>query len=522
MKKFIFTSVLAMFFFAFGNAQYKLVSNPVPFEGKSYFESIYPFGVYKDSYLFYKKYVSKKQPDELVMVNNTSAKFEVVGNVNKEDKISLWGLNYQLYFTNRMKFHNEESCGIIYFSWQKGKKYYIWKRDVVGSGKKLSTPNTDEKYLKQVILDKKMDCRSYTAASPDYNKYALLVNILENKKNDWYYQKSNLYVFNNRGEIEYETSFTMKFARSSFAIQNVVVNNDGKVFVVANTYVLQKNRQENQAIQAFMIDENGLRETSTLQKKDVYVTDMALKTLNNGNLFIGGYYATKSVNAERVIGYFGHDVGDYESEGKFGIILGKSNLEEISFNIIPFKNSVPKGATYAQAYSDYYYTFVRDIIETSDGIIHLFGEEFRQEPGNQFTNPMAKTRNVLIDAFNQQGDVVNSTILFKKQERYNTAAGVFANIIDAKDKILVVYNSSKKHNINENIPIENEYEMKNYEKDGIVVVCEIQNGQVGKKYQIMDCSKTKTLMESFYKISDNSAIVVTSKDREKYSNVLTW
>jgi hypothetical protein len=436
----------------------------------------------------------------------------------------------------KSKFSNGDNCGFIEYEYdKKQKEFLLTERHIIGTGKNLSL--SDKKTIATITSTLTNSySKTYSATSPDKNKTALLINTLQTIKNDNYYRKSTLFMFDGSGKLEWKTTFEMKFARESFVIQNVVVNNDGNVFVVANTYIVKKKRQENQAIQTFMIDEDGLQETATSQKSGVYVTDMALKTLNNGNLFIGGYYSTKPVNAERVLNYFGYDVGDFESEGKFGIILGKNNLNEISFTTIPFKNSVPNGATYKEAYSDEYYTFVRDIIETSDGVITLIGEEYRHDqvnsPLQQQAVPLHKSRNVLIDAFNQNGEVVNSSILFKKQENYGVISGIFANIIDAKDKILVLYNESKKHNLNVNKPISDEYEMKSYEKEGIGVVCEILNGEVGQKTQVMDCSKTKTFLDSFYKISDNTAVITSIKksnglftgtyNGDKYTNILTW
>ena len=515
MRNFFLTLIAFLFFSFAGNAQkFNLKQNEEPFHKggmADYKEKIYSLGFFDGKFYYYKNYpLSKKKPDEIIAVDD-KANFSVVNTVNIENKLK----NGVAGITGR-RFSNETEFG--FFDINRDANVIKFSKYVFSSGKSKAKV----KEVTSITLQKDEHHKIYSSISPDKSKIAYLVNALTLKKGDLFYDRSYLLMFDNNGNLLWQTNFKLNFANSSFRIEGIAVNNDAEAYIVSLSYENKKNRQENQVIETFLANENGIESRRKSDKKGVNVTDMSFITLNNGNLFIGGYYSHKSVNTNRETGYFGHDKGDFESYGKFGLLLNKDDLSEIAFNVIDFKNSIPKGATYDESYSHYYYTLVNTIIETADGNITLFGEEYRQEPGNNYVPPMAKTRNLIIDAFNQSGELVNSSILFKKQERYSSLLAVFSDVIKVGDKIFAIYNESNTHSLKVNKPIDDEYEMKKYKKEGIVVLCEIKNGLPQEKQQIMDCAVSQKLFVSGVVLTDNSLLVRTMQDTKSFLNVLSW
>ena len=517
MKKLIFTSMLCCAVFGNSFAQYTILTNKNAINN-DYETRMFSLGEYGDSFVIYKQSgtsASQKGVQEEIVKVNKKTLATTIFKVSLPSKLP-FGADRRLGSC----FVNEKTCGVTLATDNfKEKTLDISTRIVQGS----NTLTFNEKVIDKIPSDRGNRWSRMSATSQDKSKNVLIINLLKPEKkvnNDGFiYDKTYVYLFDNSGNLIWKTNFALNFARPYFNFQSVGVSDDGKVYLAVTSYENVKNRQQNQVIQTYSINENGIEKTQLLQKNNFCVTDLKVRVLKNGNVFLGGYYSDKPTNAKREEGYFGHDIGSFESSGKFGLLLKDENLDELNFNTISFKTSIPKGSTLAQAYSPDYFSVVEDIIETSDDIITIVGKEIRQEPESTFFRGLIQVRNILVDAFNQSGDVVNSSILFYKQ---GNDPAFIPSVINAKDKIIVIYNDSKENSLSQNKPIDKEYSLKSFNNKGMVVVCEIINGEVGKKHKIMDSTETKQIFDKAEIVTDKTAIFITTDMKKLFSNILSW
>lgn len=141
---------------------------------------------------------------------------------------------------------------------------------------------------------------SFSSVSPDKQRYAVVFVVL-NKKN--MAEKFLFFVYDAQGNELYTQALSPEIYGDSFSMEDVQVNNDGEVVVLMRTGTKERRNINNSAVHLLVCNATGGQ--SFVEPTDFGIAQsMRLLQLQNGNLFVGGYYTNEP--SAPTVGYFNY------------------------------------------------------------------------------------------------------------------------------------------------------------------------------------------------------------------------
>ncbi len=266
-----------------------------------------------------------------------------------------------------------------------------------------------------------------TAKSPDGKMMAILTTVTG--KNN---QLENLFaaVVNNQGEFVWSGTISPQFNGKTFAIGQLLVDNNGTIYLPAYTCQLRGESVSNVEFMMNICKEDG---TVSVTEPGNFgaLQNFTAKILSNGDIIVAGYYTDTYTNtATHSSGYYYYKF-DPQTESI-------SDIQNYSFS----GNYVEKNAwaRFANVLGNQQYSISADkIYELENGNIVLCGEHrFKKAIYDNMTNSYSYqflTKNILVSTFLQDG-----TSLFSMIEKQQ-AAGSGIEIYNSWSALNITYSA---------------------------------------------------------------------------------
>lgn len=322
------------------------------------------------------QYVFRNNFDEFVLYT-----------INKSGKVSASPVveipdDYRL----RNQFQTNNEIVAIYSIFSKGlEKYYININD-----KKKMSWNPEE--LTSMECEKKDNCYSAVSVSPNKSHFCVMGLTTDKKKN---FKDMLVMVFDAQGQKIWENAVAPNFSNKTFEITDITVTDQGVVYLCIHAYSGEKNKTYDEKVYIIEVKENDFVQAET-SKNIGYIKAAGITLLNNGNVFVAGYYAEKM---------------NENIKGSFSIMFNTKEQTISNFSNQDFPASFSKNDIESLGFDR--------IIELSNGRIVLLGEQqtlvqYYSQNGGSSYNYFAK--NIIYTAFSSNGDIENYKIIGKNQK----------------------------------------------------------------------------------------------------------
>ena len=398
-------------------------------------------------------------------------------------KINSYTLSRSFEGRSLINFYSEGVAGLICIDGDKN-EYTVKRVTVAGNG-------LNENVLQTIQCDKNDYYSANVSVSADKQLKMVAISIISSKN---IYKYTTIFVFNNQGEIIWSEKISPGFKNDTFVFYDMTVSNDGSVYVLANSYVVGV---KNCDVHLFKVnDGEGISEKTTIPFGFNTIGAMKIIELPNGNLFAGGYYTHSGIYS------YSNSVKDL---GTFSYVFDSQNLEKLNFQSKTLEQTVPKGVSVKDAYSDGKAKNLKGIYLTSDGKITMLAEEHVVMSGRDIPTTYIYN-NVLIHSFSLDGNYENSSVLFKKQTTHTVDAMASFEVLVNGDELILLYNDNAKNDITKNLPKPKGYIAFFYKK-GQTVACTVKNGLVGKKQSLVNAKAENRIIYNVEEQFDKEAIV---------------
>jgi hypothetical protein len=359
-----------------------------------------------------------------------------------------------------------------------------------------------------------------SASSNDENTGVSVVSEVEKKM----YKSSTVSVFDKDDKVVWKTKISPRFNNDSFGFLDVTVSNDGKtVYLLAKSLNPKNEKNANTTLHLFKITGDGIDETTSEAIVDADYHDATLKILSNGNIFVGGYRCEPGKKDVRIL-------------KSFSLMFDGKDLEKLNAHVSDYSKFVPeknmKNPTHY--FNGYARTIIKGVYEMADGNVVMLAEESSLMNGYQgYSSVFYAFRNIYIDTYTLDGEVVNTDILYKSQyissgsEYPENALPLSFDVVQLKNELVLVYNDNVKNLAANNVDnVKKDFDIKKNAKKTVATMCSITDGKVGKKKALIDSKTEKRFFLKILKQYDNYALVYTqSKNFVKGSLMLekiTW
>jgi len=465
MKKTFFTIVFVASTFATSFGQYNVIDNGLVLDK-------YPVPVGHRGFGFYGQ-------DNFLVSNERGTLFFINKQFSVSEKLKIKGASFYTStestgFSHSINFNIDEK--IIVYSFQVNENNFLEliKKTSTGNG-----TNLDFKYEKINLgrVENGSWGSGVSAKSQNEKHKVLIINVISAGK----YTESFVVVFDDEGEILWKEKVQFNFKQENFGLYDCAVSNDGRVVYVAGVSSEDDN-QKNAILEIKRIEENNFSNEEVIKKLDKKtVKNAKINVLSNGNVFLGANYK------------------EGKDAGFFYLTFSKEEPSDYKMGIVPYKNAKLADTRFKDFCPSDNIPLLKGIYETTDGIVSMITEEV---DNFNFNN----TRNVVINSFNLQGEYQKTSILFRKSsESYGTPV-ISVSVIDAKDKLLIVYNDNNK-NLSTNSPDNAAFLAGGFKINGIVTLCEVVGGGIGNKHKIMDGKTNKFMFSTVIYAKDKVAVL---------------
>lgn len=313
-------------------------------------------------------------------------------------------------------YEGENDLYGIYSLYDRKTKIYSLYINSLGKDQRKAT--WDPQKLLSVESEKRDDLYAFVAVSPDGKKAAVSL-ILATKKGNM--KGSSVIVLGEGGEQLWDNSFNPEFSNPSFFITDMIVSNQGEVFIGAVSYGNETRKtRENETFHLYEITSNDVKFVD--EKIGFgYICNGKLLMKKNGEVVCGGYY-NNSLNEKAKGAYM--LVFEENASG-----LKNSSQQKFPANYYnETKNSL--GMLKGEKMS----VEVSDIYEFLDGTMVMLGEQ-RELITRTVTNKYGMTttyyfyhaRNILTDFADADGNLGTFEMIPKYQ-----IAGSFFYRMDIK------------------------------------------------------------------------------------------
>lgn len=304
-----------------------------------------------------------------------------------------------------IKFYEGENdlYGIYSLYERKTKKYSLYINAI---GKEQSTAVWDPQELLSIVTERRDDLFATVAVSPDGKKAALSVILATRKGN---MKGSAVMVLGDGGEKLWESSFDPEFTNPTFIMPDMVLSNDGTVYIAAVSYANETRKsRDNETFHLYTLTDNN---TSVAEQKiDFgYIINGKLLIKRDGNVVMGGYF-NNNLN-ERAQGYF-----------LLTCNVKTDAVTNISFQKFPGEYYSDTKITLGSLKGDKMSVFVEDLYEFSNGTVAMLGEQ-REVMSRTVSsgNGMSTTyyhfhaKNILVTFADTEGNLVKFDMIKKYQ-----------------------------------------------------------------------------------------------------------
>lgn len=252
-------------------------------------------------------------------------------------------------------------------------------------------PKWKPKQLVSYSFDKKDNFIYFIALSPDKTKIGLC-NILIDKTNG--YKGITFTVFDNEGEKLWENTILPDFNDQTFMLLETALSNQGIVYVVASSYTAGKKRSSDEQFHLLEVSETDHKNIKAGEGIG-YIAKSKMKILNDGNLFITGYYKEQK--------------DDYLYKGAYSMLYNTSDQSVINYAYKDFSKDIPEGYR-MNLYCD-------EIFELSDGNLVSVGEQrsityYRSTFSSYYTYA---AYNLIYITYSKEGAINDVESIYKSQ-----------------------------------------------------------------------------------------------------------
>jgi hypothetical protein len=252
-------------------------------------------------------------------------------------------------------------------------------------------PKWKPKQLVSYSFDKKDNFIYFIALSPDKTKIGLC-SVLIDKTNG--YKGITFIVFNNEGEKLWENTILPDFNGQTFMLLETALSNQGNVYVVVSSYVAGKKNSSEEQFHLLEISETDHKNIKANEEIG-YIAKSKMKFLNDGNLFITGYYKEHK--------------DDELYKGAYSMLYNTNDQSVINYAYKDFSKVIPEGYR-MNLYCD-------EIFELPNGNLGSVGEHrsityYRSTFSSYYTYA---TYNLLYISYTKEGTIENVESIFKSQ-----------------------------------------------------------------------------------------------------------
>ena len=469
MKKTFLTIILVASTFATCFGQYKIIDNNLVFD--KYLVSLGHRGIGflgKDNFLIGNR-------GKFFLINKEFSSAEQL-------KIKDEGHHYYYYdtdYSGRFSIFNKDGKIVEYSFIIKKDNLILTKKSSTGSGNNLAF-----KYENTTFSGfQKGDFASGMVATSQNEKHQVLIINAISKA--YKYKGSIVFVFDDEGEILWKKQVQMNFKQVSFSLLDCAVSNDGKeVYIASESYSYKGNDKVNSTLEIKRVEEDEFANEEVIKNLDKKtVTNAKIIILSNDNVFLAANYE------------------DDNDGGFFNLTFPKKDASDNTMNIVPYRKVIASDIRYKDFLPNMHTSLFKGVYETTDGIVSMITEEAADITFNN-------KRNVVINSFNLAGEYQKTSILFRKSsESYGTPV-ISVSVINAKDKLLLIYNENK-DNLSTNSPDNAAFLAGGFKNNGMVALCEVVGGNIGNKYNIIDGKTSNLMFANILYVGDNFAMLKT-------------
>jgi hypothetical protein len=252
-------------------------------------------------------------------------------------------------------------------------------------------PKWKPKQLVSYSFNKKDNFTYYISLSPDKTKIALC-SILIDKENG--YRGLTFTVFDNEGEKLWENTILPDFNGQTFMLLETAISNQGNVYVVASAYTTGKKGSSDEQFHLLEVSESDHKNIKSNEGIE-YIAKSKMKFLNDGNLFVTGYYKEQK--------------DDELYKGAYSMLYNTSDQSVINYAYKDFSKDIPEGYR-MNLYCD-------EIFELPDGNLVSVGEQrsvtYYQSTFSAYYT--YATYNLIYITYTKEGTINDVKSIFKSQ-----------------------------------------------------------------------------------------------------------
>lgn len=378
----------------------------------------------------------------------------------------------------------------------------------IAKGNKISN-HTTQKIT--VFPYQKDDNWQISASKSNNGKFKVITTVLMNNNNE--FKKLYVCVLDSLNEVYWKSDANPNLKNNMFSIKDVAVTDEGFVYIVFFSFQQEKKTKLNPTLHLIKMEESDISDS---QEKISFgfINNAKLKVLKNGNVFFGGFYG-KNQNEN--------------SNGQFSMTFSSNSNEIISTENRYFGDDFLKNIK-----NKNFQIVVRNIYETTDGIVTLLGEQQLQYAGS--ADYFAQ--NIYISAYLPSGELLKTNIIEKYQysglAKYReTIWDLFVSfdVFPINNKLVIIMNDNIKNYLNndKNKTLK-DFTPSKYKSTGATVAMTLEKGEVVSRKILIDCTKENRIYRRclVMNFNNNEALVCTESNVSSevsakfYLEKLTW
>ncbi len=265
------------------------------------------------------------------------------------------------------------------------------------SGNILNATNVQNRLTFEI--DARGDVFQYAATSKDGSKQAVLLIGVDKRSNA---SAFNVFIYDGNGEEIAYQHIAPEVYGNSFSISDFQVTDDGNAVILVHGQEVVKKEIESSAVQLIICNQDGAETQAAAANFGIF-RSMKLCLLENGNVFVGGYYARDS--KELTTGFFNYIYDTRTQEFSEGHVTVFSDLQRPQ-QTVDFVYGTRK-----------FVTNCVDIHELPDGTVMMVGEHralviVYSNGGNAYHHT---TGDLVYQKFDKEGATVTAQMLPKEQ-----------------------------------------------------------------------------------------------------------
>lgn len=301
-------------------------------------------------------------------------------------------------------YEGENDLYGIYSTYERKTKTYALYINTIG--KEQSKAPWDPRKLVSVVSERGDGIYPYVAVSPNGQK-AVVSIIQAGKKGKM--KGSVVMVLGEGGEPLWENSFDPEFDNPTFFLADMILSNDGAVYMAAVSYANETRKtRENETFHLYEITDNNVQFAD--QRIDFgYICNGKLMMKKDGNIAFGGYF-NNNLNEK--------------AQGTYMLLFDNEsdNVKNVSFKKFPSDYYEDTKGSLGTLKGSKMSVFVEDLYEFSNGTVAMLGEQreviqrtVSSGNGMTTTNYTFHAKNILVSFADADGNLGDFEMINKYQ-----------------------------------------------------------------------------------------------------------